>query len=100
VSENNGKIVVDASELTLREMAELSAVAGDFEAPGSNFRFTAALAWAMKRRTDPDFTFEQALDLKMGDLDIVGEADPEVLAANIGGKPPASVEPGPSTPEK
>jgi hypothetical protein len=92
------KIVVDATDLTLGEMAEIADVITPQEnaTDGSNFRYTAALAWMVKRRTDPDFTYEDALKLRMGDLEVVNH-DPEALAAGNGGKPLSSPVLGPST---
>lgn len=94
------KIRVDVSEMTLGEMAEAVEVAGNESASGFNFRQTAALAWIAMRRTDPTFTYEQALLLKMSDLDIVGEdANPEVPGGVTGVAPPLSAVPGLSTPQ-
>lgn len=92
---SDGKIVVNVSEFSLREMAEAIELAGAPDAAGFNFRQTAALAWVVKRRTDPAFTYEQALDLKIGDLDIVGES-PEVPSGVTGELPPLSLATGTS----
>jgi hypothetical protein len=91
------KIRVDVSEMTLRDMAETQEVAGDPDGPGFNFRQTAALAWLVVRRTDPTFTYEQALDLKISDLDIV-EQPPEVLRGDTGAAPPMLAALGTSVP--
>lgn len=90
------KIRVDVAEMSLREMAEAIELAGDENAPGFNFRQTAALACIVKRRTDPTFTYEQALELKIGELDIVNDEAPEVPGGGTGVLPLPSPEPGPS----
>ena len=92
---SSDKIRVDVSEMTLRDMAETLEVAGDPDSAGFNFRQTAALAWLVVRRTDPTFTYEQALDLKIGDLDIV-EQLPEVQGGATGVVPPLSAVSGTS----
>lgn len=89
------KIRVDVAEMTLGEMAEAIEAAGAEDTAGFNFRQTAALAWIVVRRTDPTFTYEQALQLRVGELDIVG-ADPEALGGGTGVQPPTLVVPGPS----
>jgi hypothetical protein len=91
------KIRVDVSEMTLREMAEAVEAAGNPDAAGFNFRQTAALAMIVQRRTDPTFTLEQALELKIGELDIV-EAAPEVPGGSTGVLPPLSAVSGMSDP--
>lgn len=78
-------------------MAEAVEMAGgDESSPGYNFRQTAALACITKRRTDPDFTYEQALDLKTKDLDIISLEDdnPEARSGNTGVLPLASLATG------
>lgn len=81
------KVRVDVSDMTLREMADATAAAGDVEAAGGSFLQMAAMAWVVKRRTDPTFSFDDALALRMGDLDIVEQA-PEVRSGVIGVAPP------------
>jgi len=74
------KIRVDAAALTLAEHAEaaevVAAAGHDPDAPGSGFYSVAAMAYLTQRRTDPTFTFEQALTLRMGDLDLVNDETP------------------------
>jgi hypothetical protein len=91
------KIRVDSADLTLGEMAEVADAAGDVEGAGANFRYTAALAWVTKRRTDPAYTYADALRLRMGDLDLV-DADPEALSGANGDAPPLSLASGTSLP--
>lgn len=83
------KIRIDPTEMTLGEMAEAIEVAGDPTAAGFNFRQTAALAWIVKRETDPAFSYADALRLKLGELDIV-ESPPEASGGATGAAPPLS----------
>jgi len=93
------KIRVDATDMTLGELAEATELAGgDENRPGFNFRQTAAMACIVKRRTDPTFTFEDALRLKMSDLDLVEEPPPEAPGGEPSGPPPLSLASGTSTP--
>lgn len=89
------KIRVDVSDLSLEEMAEALEAMGDVDekSKGFNFRQTAALAWVTIKRTNPEFTYEQALKMKIGELDIV-EAPPEVPGGATGVVPPLSAVPG------
>lgn len=89
------KIRVDVSELTLGEMAEAAELAGDTDAPGGSFRNLAAMAAIVKRRTEPTYTYEDALRLTMGELEIV-EAPPEADAGDSGVPPLSSAEHGAS----
>jgi hypothetical protein len=89
------KIRVDANELTLAEHGEAARVAAAHgikpDDPAAQFYSVAAMAWLIHRRVDATFTYEQALQLKMSDLDLVqGDEGPEVLAASNGGVPQSS----------
>jgi hypothetical protein len=88
------KVRVDVSDLTLGEMADATEAAGDPDAAGSNFRQMAAMAWVTMRRTEPDYQLKDALELRMGDIDIV-EQPGEAQGGEPGVTPPASPEPGP-----
>ena len=73
------RVRVDAGELTLGELADLEVELGgslDTIMEGSQARGIAGIVWVVKRRDDPDFTFDQALGLRMADLELVqaGEA--------------------------
>jgi hypothetical protein len=85
-------IRVDAAELTLAELADVSDAAGTPEGvarAGDNFRQIAAMAWVVKRRTDPGYTFAAALGLRMADIDL-GEQPPEVPGGDNGVSPLSS----------
>jgi hypothetical protein len=86
----------DPSELSLREMGEISAL---FDAPLADVLQgvrqsdgIAAVAWLLIRRDDPTFTYDQALDLRMKDFEIVNEvaAAPKAVSPVNGDAPPTS----------
>lgn len=90
-----GPLKIDASQLTLRELSELESATGvplSELMEQSQAKGIAGIAWLVKRRTDPAFTLDQALDLHMGDLEMIvaGEAP----AASNGGKPHESLASG------
>jgi hypothetical protein len=94
------KIRVDLAEMTLRELGDVGrllaprTLAEVMQSPEQTDAI-AALACVVKRRTDPDYSLEQALDLRMGDIDMVSEADP--LANSNGAQPLALLASGDST---
>jgi len=92
------RIRVDLADLTLGELAEL----GEMMAPTplaevldgpKQAAAIAAIVTIVKRRTEPDFSIEQALRLKMSEIEMVAP-DPEVPSGAAGGTPLSSVEPG------
>lgn len=97
------RIRIDQADVTLSELADVEEALGcslgvAFER--SQARAIAALAYVTAKRADPSFTFEQALALKMADLDIVTAGEdghPEALGADNGLSPPVSPAPGLST---
>jgi hypothetical protein len=61
-------------ELDLQEVVDVEEASGvsmgAFQHGGVvSFRFVVALAWVVKRRTDPEFTYTDAGKLKMRDLE-------------------------------
>ena len=74
------KIRLDLSELTLRELDRASTALGEPLGEAMTgmpqFRAMAAVAFVVKQRTDPDYTYDQALDLTMADFEWV-QPDPE-----------------------
>jgi hypothetical protein len=89
-------IRVEVADLTLGEMAEVAELVGmslgdAMTGPGQP-RALAAIAFVLHRRDDPGFTFDQALALRVGDLEVVGVADP--TGASNGGAPPAPLASG------
>lgn len=91
---------IDPSELSLREMGEiaqlLNAPLSDVLTGLRQHEGIAAAAWIVIRRTDPTFTYEQALDLRpMRDIEMVNEApSSEAPAGGSGDAPPSSLAPG------
>lgn len=88
------RLRLDHGDITLQEMADAEEVLGCSLATAferSQAKAIAALAWIVKRRDDPTFTFDQALALRMSDLDIVTPGSPgEVPGGGNGLSPPAS----------
>lgn len=75
------KITIDVSDFTLGEIEEFEEIAGvpmsSLSSQNTPARAMTALVLIAKRRTDPDFTIEQARLIRMGELEVVdGEADP------------------------
>jgi hypothetical protein len=97
----NGPLRVEMDDLTLGELdrvAEMLGVPIDGVMQGTGqFRALAALATVVRQRTDPAYTFDEALTLKLGDIDLVAEQPPESVADD-GSAPPPSAESGASIP--
>jgi hypothetical protein len=100
MSSENGRIRVDAADLTLREHAAAVQAAEPFkDHPAAADYVVAGMVWQTRLRTDPSYTYDQALDLKFSDLDIVGaEVVGEVQGVSDGAPPLSSPEPGESVP--
>lgn len=89
------KLRVDMAELTLGELADaaelLDAPLYEIMQGKGQPRAIAAMICVLQRRTDPGYTLEQALALKMADVDIVApDADPKDIAGTNGGGLPLS----------
>jgi len=70
------RIRVEMADLTLRELAQVGKLLapralGDVMTGPDQPEAIAALVCVIKQRTDPTFTYEQALDLHMGDVEFV-----------------------------
>lgn len=90
-----GRIRLDMNDLTLGELADAGELIGGslsdaLQGPAQS-RAMAAVACVIRRRTDPSFTFADALNLRMADLEVIG-ADP--TGATGGAGPPPSPESG------
>lgn len=93
------KLQIDATDLTLAEYGEIEETLGasleDLLAGVGKWKAVAAMAWIIRRREDPSFTFEDAGAYRMGDIELVAPPDPTVAA--VSGIPrPSSLEPGTS----
>lgn len=92
------KLRVDQSEITLGELADVEEMLGRslssaFE--GGQARAIAALVWVIKRRTEPDYPFDEALKVKIGDLDVVVPgSSPEAPSGDNGQSPLESLASG------
>jgi hypothetical protein len=98
----DGKIRIDLADLTLAEKAaaaDESGVNPDGGTPtmGDAVRLQGAFAWAFIRRTDPTYTYAQAMQLKDKDLEFV--ETPETSGGD-GMTPLSSPESGVSIPSE
>jgi len=95
------RIRVDQADVTLSELADVEAALGcslGVAFDRSQAKAIAALAWISQRRADPLFTFAQALELRMSDLEIVAPESPgEAPGGDNGVSPPGSPDAGQST---
>jgi len=87
---SDDRIRVDVAGMTLLEQAEaadvLEAHGLSTEGAGAGLRNVVALAYVLRRRTDPSYTWDDASRLGMADIDLVVDS-PEALAADNGGAP-------------
>ena len=97
------KIRIDMAAITGRDMIAADELLPEgvklgFALAEQDFRAFYALATVMVRRTtNPDFTYDQALDLPFSALDVVNTEDDvpgEVFAASNGGAPQSSLAAG------
>lgn len=87
------KLRLDMADLTLGELAQVADLLGvslqDALTGTAQPRAIAAIACVVKQRDDPGFTFDQALELKMSDIEVVNadpDAEGEAPAASNGGE--------------
>lgn len=95
------KVIIDQSSLTFEELADIeetmgSSLSGLFES--SQARAMAALVWITKRRTDPTFTFQQAMKFGPANIENLDNEAPEAPGANGGATQPTSHASGGSAP--
>ncbi len=91
----NGK-VYDPSDMTFREQREMRRIVRDELFPDEvDLDFEAltladllpALAVVLRKRDDPEFTLDQALDLKMKDIYVTGDdAEAEIPPTSAGSR--------------
>ena len=102
-----GPIRVDTAEMTLRDLADVSALLDpvslvDAIQGPKMADAIAALTWAVQRHHDPTFTLEDAYGLRLGpDIELINAGavagpvgSPEVPGASDGATPRTSLEPG------
>jgi hypothetical protein len=95
------RLRIEMDDLTLAELDQVAQlVPGEqldeaMQGKGQ-FRAMAAIACVVRQRTDPTFTLEQALAMRLGEIELV-EPDPEG-ASGDGTQQPSSRVPGSSIP--
>jgi hypothetical protein len=94
------KVLIDQATMTFADLAAVEEETGMslselFEK--SQSRGMAALVWVTVRRTNPEFTLADAMAYGPGDIENVGDTDPEAPAVSDGGKPRALRVSGGST---
>jgi hypothetical protein len=88
-------------DLTLREMIAIEEELGcalSVALEKSQMRATAVMIWTIRKRADPGFTLDQALDLTVGEMQAEIESPPEVPGGGNGLSPPVSPVSGSLTP--
>ena len=85
-TDTKAKLRVDLSLLTGRDYIAIEEVTGKPVTESlSGAAGIFAAVWRLKLRDDPTFTYDQALDLSFGDIDIVNQdAEGEARAAGNG----------------
>lgn len=85
------KLKVDMADLTFEELAVAGELVGmplaELMGGPGHFRYVAAVVCVTKRRTDPDFTIEEALHMRPGDVELVDTTSQEQSAGNNGAGP-------------
>jgi hypothetical protein len=101
------KLRIDQAELTLREMRAIEELLGSSLSDAmakSTADAIAAMVCVVLRRTNPAATMDEAMDYRMGDLEIVTPDDeaaaPNPSGGGNGAPPPTSPEHGESHPLK
>ena len=94
------RLRVEMDDLTLAELDQVAEMLDSEQLDQAmqgkgQFRAMAAIAAVVQRRTDPTFTYEQALQMKLGQIELV-EPDPEGGSGD-GTAQPSSLAPGSST---
>jgi hypothetical protein len=84
------KVLIDQASLTFADLADIEEQLGVslsdlFEK--SQARGMAALVWVTVRRTNPDFTFAEAMAYGPTDIETVDDTDPEVPGVSDGATP-------------
>lgn len=92
---DDNTLIIDPSSLTYGEMEDWEEASGqtisDLASNNLTARGMRALVWIIKRRTDPNFSLEDARNLKMADTDVSGpSADPTNAAGTKSSRRSAS----------
>lgn len=93
-TEPKQKLRVDMADLTLGELADIAEMVGaslvDAMQGPQQPRGIAAIACIIRRREDPSFSYEDALRLRMSDIEIVNSGEDETAPKGENGDGPRS----------
>jgi pyruvate/2-oxoglutarate dehydrogenase complex dihydrolipoamide acyltransferase (E2) component len=100
------KISLNTSQLTLRDLKRAKAGPLGGRSPfevmneGDQLEIGQLIAWCVRSRDDPEFTWADAEDLTLGDFEFKGADDdepPPTGSSDEPGEPDATPAPAPST---
>jgi hypothetical protein len=92
-------IRIEMADMTLRELGAVAdllapeSLADAMQGPRQPYAM-AALLCVIRQRDEPGFTYEQALDLRMSDFELVAPEDAGPLGDNNGAMQPSSAASG------
>jgi hypothetical protein len=85
------KLKVDMADLTFEELAVAGELVGvplhELMGGPGHFRYVAAVVCVTMRRTDPDFSLEQAMRMRPADVELVDSSSSEQSAGSNGAGP-------------
>ena len=85
------KLRVDMADLTFEELAVAGELVGvalvELMGGPGHFRYVAAVVCVTMRRTDPDFTLDQAMRMRPSDVELVDSSSSEQSAGSNGAGP-------------
>jgi hypothetical protein len=85
------KLRVDMADLTFEELAVAGELVGvplhELMGGPGHFRYVAAVVCVTMRRTDPDFTLDQAMRMRPADVELVDSSSSEQSAGSNGAGP-------------
>lgn len=75
-----GKIKIEVDDLTIGDLETIEEIAGEPAGRVFSQDFSAkvlkALIFVVKRQENPDYTLEEASQVRFGDIDLVTDEDP------------------------
>jgi hypothetical protein len=85
------RLRVDMADLTFEELAVAGELVGvplhELMGGPGHFRYVAAVVCVTMRRTDPDFSLEQAMRMRPADVELVDSSSSEQSAGSNGAGP-------------
>jgi hypothetical protein len=85
------RLRVDMADLTFEELAVAGELVGvplhELMGGPGHFRYVAAVVCVTMRRTDPDFTLDQAMRMRPADVELVDSSSSEQSAGSNGAGP-------------